>query len=284
MYRHKNYEPGNAALYLIPTPIGNLEDITYRAVRILKEVDCVYAEDTRVTSKLLHHYDIAKELRSFHEHNENEVGPEILSRLAGGENIGIVSDAGMPLLSDPGYKIVRDATAKGFSVVCLPGANAAITGLVMSGISPKCFTFVGFLDTRNAKRKARLEELRHRSETLVFYEAPHRIVKLLIDFKTVFPERDIVIAREISKKFEEIIKGKPEELLTIDEWKGEMVVIVEGAKELPEKTDETPVCEQVESLLAGGMRLPEATKVVADATGLSKNLIYREYLAKTKKQ
>jgi len=284
MYRHSNYQPGKATLYLIPTPIGNLEDITLRALRILKEVDAVYAEDTRNTMKLLNHYKISGELKSLHEHNEKEVTPDIIDRLERGENIGIVSDAGMPLFSDPGYGLVQKAMEAGYNVVCLPGANAATTGLLMSGINPQPFTFVGFLDTRKSKRKARLEELRFRKETLVFYEAPHRIKAMLADLAETYPDRMVCVCREISKKFEEIVRGTAEELSQIEDWKGEMVVVMKGSSDDDSTVDKDTYCQQVDALVKAGTRLSEAAKKVSETTGVSKNVIYQEYLAKTKKQ
>lgn len=284
MYRHKNYHNDIATLYLISTPIGNLEDITLRAIRTIKEVDHLYAEDTRVSIKLLNHLSISKPLKSFHEHNQLQASDEVLKHLEKNESVGLISDAGMPLLSDPGYQLVQKAIESGYNVVCLPGPSASLTGLLMSGMKPHPFLFYGFLDSKQQKRLAELEKLSYRTETLVFYEAPHRLASLMRDFNRLFPERDVAIAREISKNHEELLRGKPGELMNLEDLKGEMVVCVEGYREEPAKFDKFSLVEQVDYFISAGLKKTEAMKKVAEMTSVPKNIIYQEYLEKTKKQ
>jgi 16S rRNA (cytidine1402-2'-O)-methyltransferase len=278
--RQKSFSGDGPILYLVPTPIGNLEDMTFRSVRILQEVDIIYAEDTRVSGKLLHHYDIHKPLKSYHEHNKYEMTSEIISYLKEGKNIGLISDAGMPLLSDPGFEIVKKAREEDFKVVTLPGSNALLTGLVTSGIEVIPFTFLGFLDSKKAKRIATLEELKYREETLVFYEAPHRLQSLLEDLFAVFGDRLISITRELSKTFEEIIHGYISECLKLEELKGEMVIIVKGYVKEDLSTDSLSIVSQVDYFIDGGLSKTDAMKKVSQMTGIPKNKIYQDYLEK----
>jgi len=284
MYRHKNYHNDIATLFLIPTPIGNLEDITLRALDTLKRVDHLYAEDTRVSAKLLRHFEINKELKSFHEHNETQAASDILDLPSQNETVGLISDAGMPLLSDPGSQLVSRAIESGYNVVCLPGPSASLTGLLMSGMKPHPFLFYGFLDPRQTRRLKELEKLAYRPETLVFYEAPHRLSAFMSDLEKVFPAREVAIVREISKNHEELIRGKPGELTGLEDLKGEMVVIVEGYEEDTADTGNISIVEQVDWFIRSGMTKTEAMKKVADMTSVPKNKIYQEYLEKTKKQ
>ncbi len=277
MLRNLNYQSNKSTLYLIATPIGNLEDITFRALNILKEVDKIYAEDTRVTQKLLTHFDIKKPLISFHEHNSNMKINDVLEDLKNGLNVGLVSDAGMPLVSDPGYDLVKEVIENNFNVVSLPGANALLPALTMSGIKTHPFLFYGFLDAKNKKRLEQLEELKYQSATLIFYEAIHRIKETLKDMYQVFGNRDFVIAREITKAYEEIIKGKLKEYSDIPELKGELVVVIEGYEQLEEKSN-LSITQQVDFFLETGMKKTEAMKKVSSLTGIPKNQIYQEYL------
>ncbi|XFA98248.1 16S rRNA (cytidine(1402)-2'-O)-methyltransferase [Candidatus Izemoplasma sp. B36] len=277
MLRNLNYQSNKSTLYLIATPIGNLEDITFRALNILKEVDKLYAEDTRVTQKLLAHFDIRKPLISFHEHNSNMKINDVLNDLENGLNVGLVSDAGMPLVSDPGYDLVKVVIENKFNVVSLPGANALLPALTMSGIKTHPFLFYGFLDAKNKKRLEQLEELEYQSATLIFYEAIHRIKDTLKDMYEVFGDRDFVIAREITKAYEEIIKGKLSEYSNIPELKGELVVVIEGYKQIEEKSN-LSITQQVDFFLESGMKKTEAMKKVSSLTGIPKNQIYQEYL------
>lgn len=277
MIRNLNYQNDRPTLYLIPTPIGNLEDITLRALNALKAVDKIYAEDTRVTLKLLSHYEIKKPLDSLHEHNEAQKAAVVLADLKNGLDIGLVSDAGMPLVSDPGFDLARQAMDEGFNVVALPGANALLPALAMSGIKTHPFMFYGFLDVKSTKRISQLRELKHRTETLVFYEAIHRITDTLKDMYEVLGNREFCIAREISKAYEEIIKGNLEEYEAVGELKGELVIIVAGNNEAPATLDLSLV-EQVDYFINQGYPKTQAMKQVSEMTGIPKNKIYEKYL------
>lgn len=218
-------------LYLVPTPIGNLEDITYRALRILKEVTVIAAEDTRNTKKLLNHFEIPTPLVSYHEHNKDSREQQLIDRLIKGEKIALVSDAGMPAISDPGYELVQAAIKKDQSVVVLPGANAALCALVGSGLSAKEFLFYGFLPRKKKDKENELERLKSLPATLIFYESPYRLKDTLKALLEQFGNREIAIARELTKKFEEYVRGTTDELLSwaeASEFKGEFCIVVEG--------------------------------------------------------
>ncbi|HEY1716690.1 MAG TPA: 16S rRNA (cytidine(1402)-2'-O)-methyltransferase [Verrucomicrobiae bacterium] len=226
-----------STLYLVATPIGNLEDITLRALRVLRECDVVAAEDTRRTGQLLKHFGISKPLLSYFQFNEAKRSEEILERLRRGEKIALVTDAGSPGISDPGERVVKAAIAAGFRVESIPGACALVTGLTASGLPTDEFHFAGFLPHKSGQRKNKLESLKTISGTLVFYESPYRIEKLLGELNGIFPEREVVLAREMTKKFEEFLRGKPAELLDVAKkrrLKGEFVVLVSA--ELPQKS------------------------------------------------
>ena len=220
-------------LYVIPTPIGNLEDITLRAIRLLKEVDLVLAEDTRTTKKLFSHYEINTKLSSFHMHNEHKVLSKYISRLKGGETLALVSDAGTPAISDPGFLLIRECVIEDIEVDCLPGATAFVPALVNSGLPNEKFVFEGFLPVKKG-RQTRLKLLAEEERTMVFYESPHRIIKTLSQFSEYFSEeRKVSISREISKMFEETIRGTISEVSYYFEQKkpkGEFVIVVEGKK------------------------------------------------------
>ncbi len=280
MERHFNYQPPGPTLFLIPTPIGNLEDMTMRAITTLKTVDDLFAEDTRVSLTLLRYYHIDKPLRSYHDHNKATQTPVILELLKSGRSVGLISDAGMPLLSDPGYEIAQAAISEGYHVVALPGANAAITGLAMSGIRPYPFLFYGFLNARSSKRKAELEVLKKHTETLIFYEAPHRIESTLSDMYDVWGDRNACVAREISKKFEEMIRGTLSELRSLSDLKGEMVIIVEGTQIEDLADDSRSIIERVDTYIADGLEKNDALKRVAHDLSISKSTVYKEYLQK----
>jgi 16S rRNA (cytidine1402-2'-O)-methyltransferase len=216
-------------LYLVATPIGNLEDITLRALRVLRECDVVAAEDTRRSGQLLKHFEISKPLLSYFQFNEAKRSEEIIERLRRGEKIALVTDAGSPGISDPGERVVKAAIAAGFRVESIPGACALITGLTASGLPTEEFYFVGFLPHKSGQRKNKLESLKTVEGTLVFYESPYRVEKLLGELNEIFPEREVVLARELTKKFEEFLRGKPAMLLEIAgkrRLKGEFVVLV----------------------------------------------------------
>jgi 16S rRNA (cytidine1402-2'-O)-methyltransferase len=216
-------------LYLVATPIGNLEDITLRALRVLKECDVVAAEDTRRTGQLLKHFGISKPMLSYFQFNEAKRSEEIIERLRRGEKVALVTDAGSPGISDPGERVVKAAIAKGFRVECVPGACALVAALTASGLPTDEFHFIGFLPHKSTQRRKKLEERKHVSGSLVFYESPYRIKKLLTELAETFPDRQVVLARELTKKFEEFLRGKPKELLIAvrqRKLKGEFVLIL----------------------------------------------------------
>ncbi|MGA3268889.1 MAG: 16S rRNA (cytidine(1402)-2'-O)-methyltransferase [Verrucomicrobiota bacterium] len=216
-------------LYLVATPIGNLEDITLRALRVLRECDMVAAEDTRRTGQLLKHFEITKPLLSYFQFNEAKRSEEIIERLRRGEKVALVTDAGSPGISDPGERVVRAALAAGFRVEAVPGACALVAALTASGLPTEEFHFIGFLPHKSGQRRNRLESLKTVPGTLVFYESPHRVERLLEELSGAFPDRQVVLARELTKKFEEFLRGKPAELLELSRkrhWKGEFVALV----------------------------------------------------------
>ena len=227
-------------LYLVPTPIGNLEDMTFRAIRILKEADVIAAEDTRNTKKLCNYFEIDTPLVSYHEHNKLKSGPQLIERMKNGETIALVSDAGMPCISDPGYEVMVQALTANIPVIPLPGANAALTGLIASGIAPQPFLFYGFLSRGKKERKEELNQLKVHTSTLIFYEAPHRLKDTLKAMQEVLGNREIVLTRELTKKFEEFIRTTIDDAI---EWaqnneiRGEFCLIVEG-NEQSETSDE----------------------------------------------
>ena len=224
----KSYD-GSATVYLIPTPIGNMEDITIRALHTLESVDVIFSEDTRVTSLLLKHYSIHKKLISSHQYNEGKNGIKLLTYLKEGKMVGIVSDRGTPVISDPGYELAQIAIENGYNVVGLPGPTALIPALITSGIAPQPFLFYGFLNSKDGKRKKELENLKNIGATLIFYEAPHRIHKTVSDMLKILGNRRISISREISKKYEEIYRETLENISgQLIDIKGEIVIIVEG--------------------------------------------------------
>lgn len=221
-----------STLYLVATPIGNLEDITLRALRVLRECDVVAAEDTRHSGQLLRHFGLSKPMLSYFQFNEAKRSEEILARLGRGEKVALVTDAGSPGISDPGERVVKAALAAGYRVEAVPGACALVAALTASGLPADEFHFVGFLPHKSGQRRNRLESLRAMTGTLIFYESPYRIEKLLGELNEVWPERDVVLARELTKKFEEYLRGKPAELLALAQkrsLKGEFVVLVAGA-------------------------------------------------------
>ena len=266
-----------ARLYIVSTPIGNLEDITYRAVRILREVNVIACEDTRTTRRLLDRYGISTRTVSYHEHNEQERARELIERLERGESIALVSDAGTPLLSDPGYRVVREAVEAGVPVEAIPGPSALLAALVASGLPTDQFHFAGFFPAKESQRLRLLESLGDEQATLIFYEAPHRILETLADLETVLPNREIAVARELTKIHEEVLRGTPasirQTLSTRDSIRGEFVVLV--AKATKPAGGEIPVEEAVESLIHAGVSRMDALKTVARERGLSKREIYR---------
>ena len=271
----------SGTLYLVATPIGNLEDITLRALRILREEAHVIAcEDTRQTGKLLEHYAIRKPLISYHEHNEASRTAEILERLAKDESVALVSDAGTPLLSDPGYRVVHAAVATGAKVIPIPGASAALAALIGSGLPAGEFRFLGFLPPKSAARHRRLQQLEDETATVVLYESPHRILETLRDMAELWGTRSVVLARELTKVHEEFLRGRPQEILdqlsARASVKGEITLLVGPAGEVAETGD--PVAE-VAQLKAEGVDQMEAIKRVAKRMGLPKREVYQLVVA-----
>ncbi len=278
MKRQYSYNHNGAILYLVATPIGNLEDITYRAVRILKEVDYIYAEDTRNSKVLLNHYDIHTPLNSYHDFNKEIKNDEIINLLKSGNNVAIISDAGNPVISDPGYNIAVSCINENIPVTTIPGACAYVSALVSSGISPMPNTFYGFLDSKRTSRKEELNNLKFNESTLIFYEAPHRIIDTLNDMLEVLGDRYIVLSRELTKKFEEIIRGNISEVLKdTNLLKGEMVLIVEGYKKDLENSEINPY-ERIEELIKLGYKPNEAIKEVSMLLKLDRRELYKSYI------
>lgn len=266
-------------LYLIPTPIGNLEDITYRAVKVLEEVDVIFSEDTRVTLNLLNNFGIKNKLISLHEHNEDVVKTQVLEYLKNGSSVGLVTDRGTPIISDPGYKTVKYVSDNGYNVVALPGATAFACALVTSGISPQPFLFYGFLNSKDSKKREELELLKENEYTMIFYEAPHRIIKTLNMMLEVFGNREISISREITKKFEYIYRGKLEDVIKIVPEKGEFVIVVEGNK-LSNIDFNLSIKEAVDLYIKNGFDVMTSIKKVAKDRKIPKNEVYKEYHGK----
>lgn len=271
-------------LYIVATPIGNLEDITLRSIRVLKEADIIAAEDTRHTLKLLNHLEISKPLISYHRHNEEIKTEELINKLLEGKKIALVSDAGTPIISDPGGEIVREAIKNNIKVIPIPGACAAITALVASGIDAKEFTFIGFLPQNKKNRKEKLEQIKNAEITTILYEAPHKLLETLKDLKTILENRKVVIARELTKIHEEYKMGTIEELQTqIQEPKGEYVIIIDKnektRKEIKlEQLNELSIEEHYNIYEQQGLDKKEIIKQIAKDRNVSKNEIYQKFL------
>ena len=272
----KSYD-GSPTLYIVPTPIGNLEDITLRALNILKEVDVIFAEDTRTTKQLLNHFKINNKLISSHLYNENQNEEKEIDYLKQGKNIAVVSDRGTPVISDPGYILVKNAIKNGYNVVCLPGPTALIPAFVMSGLSGGPFFFYGFLNNKESKRKKELENIKNYPYPIAIYEAPHRLIKTLNNIYEILGNRKIAIVREISKKYEEVIRDNVENILkTVENLKGEIVIIIDGNKEI--KTfDNLSIQEHINLYIEDGLTKNEAIKKVAKERNVPKSTIYNEY-------
>lgn len=266
-------------LYVVGTPIGNLSDMSQRAVQTLEEVDFIAAEDTRVTLKLLNHFEIKKPMISYYEHNKKERGEIICRRLMSGENGAVVTDAGMPCISDPGEELIRQCGEYGIKTAVVPGPSAVISALAVSGLETGRFTFEGFLSVNKKSRREHLSELQGERRTMIFYEAPHKLPNTLEDFKNTFPERKLTIVREITKIHEEVIRtttDKAFELYGDGSLKGEIVLVLEGAKEeIKEEYTLEDAVNLAKSLIDGGEKKSEAAKEAASVTGFKKNEIYR---------
>lgn len=274
--RQSSYD-GRASLYLIPTPIGNLEDITIRALNTLKMVDVILCEDTRETGKLLKKYGVKKKLVSCHEFNEEKVKSVVVDDLKNGLNIGLVTDQGTPIISDPGYVVVKEVIANNLNVISLPGATAFVPALTSSGIYPSQFLFYGFLNAKDSKQKTELQSLKNLKCTMIFYEAPHRLKNTLTNMLNVLGDRNISISREISKIHEEILRDKISNLIDVaDSLKGEFVLVVDGNHDVVDYS-EMSIIEHVKLYVEDGMDEKDAIKLVAKERQVAKSIIYKEY-------
>ena len=269
----KSYDKN--CLYLIPTPIGNLEDITFRAISILKSVDVILCEDTRESSKLLSHYNIKKKLIACHEYNEDKLFDKVRDLLDSGKNIGLISDQGTPIINDPGFVLSRYLIENGYNVVSLPGPTAFVPALTSSGLDPSPFLYYGFLNSKKSKREEELKVLRNYPFSIIFYEAPHRINSMLKSILEIFGDRKVSISREISKKYETIYRDKISNLIDNIELKGEFVIIVEGNNEVVDYSD-LDIVEHVK-LYLDDLSEMDAIKRVAKERGVSKSEIYKKY-------
>ncbi len=285
MIRQQSFQNNQAKIYIVGTPIGNLEDITIRALETLRLVDIIYCEDTRNTARLLSHYEISKKLKSYHLFNENEITAELIKRVKNGENVAIVSDAGMPCISDPGWLAVREAAKEGIDVVVVPGVSAGLMAVVASGISCSKYYYAGFLNSKPGKRLEELKKLSSKEETIVMYEAPHRIKETLELIIDAMGDRYIVLARELTKKYEEYLRGNVSEILEVaDSLKGEMVIIISGIKKEEQVKDllNLTIKEHYNYYLNLDVDKKEALKLVAKDRGVSKSIIYQEIFGKNK--
>lgn len=274
----KSYD-GSNSLYLIPTPIGNFDDMTLRTIETLKLVDVLFCEDTRITKQMLNRLEINKKLVSSNDHNEETTKNLAIKYLDEGLNIGIVTDRGTPIISDPGYKVVEEVIKHGYNVIPLPGANALIPALIASGVNPAPFMFYGFLNAKNSKREKELENLKKYPVTIIYYEAPHRIIEMLESIRKICGERRISVSREISKLYEEIYRGTVSEVieeLQKEEIRGEFVVVVEGNKD-EVSFDSMSIEEHVNMYIEEGLSEKDALKKVAKDRNTTKSEIYKIY-------
>ena len=265
-------------LYVVGSPIGNLGDLSPRAVETLKTVDFICAEDTRVTAVLLAKFDIKKPMISYHEHNARQRGQELLPRLLEGESCAVVTDAGMPCISDPGQELVKLCAEHGIEVVAVPGATAAMTALAISGLPTRRFCFEGFLSVNGKERRRQLEQLKSLPQTLIFYEAPHKLKNTLADLLEALGDRRISLCREMTKLHEEVQRGTIAEMVKLygeREPRGEYVLVVEGAGEKPEELTLEQAVLLARELIAGGMKASEASREAAKRSGHSKSEIYQ---------
>ena len=279
----KSYD-GTPTVYLIPTPIGNLDDITLRSIKVLKSVEVIFSEDTRVTALLLKHLDISKKLISSHKFNESENKNKLIEYLKNGYDVGIVSDRGTPVISDPGYELAKFAIINNYNVVGLPGATALIPALIMSGINPMPFLFYGFLDHKEGKRKKELQSLNSLSYTLIFYEAPHRLEKTLAELLDRFGNIEIVIAKELTKIHESFIRGRIEDILpTLKDVKGEYIILFEmhskTEKQIEVETlNQMTLEEQYKYYENQGMNKKDIIKRIAKNNKVPKDEIYKKFI------
>ena len=273
----------NGKIYLVATPIGNLEDITLRALRVLKEVDLIAAEDTRNTLKLLNHFEISKPLISYHRHNEEIKVDNLIEKAKQGQNIAVVSDAGTPGISDPGEVIVKEAIKENIEVIPIPGACAAVNALIASGLDTDEFSFYGFLPLNKKLRKDKFEELKNETKTAIIYEAPHKLNNTLQDLKQIVEDRKIVLAREITKIHEEFIRGNIDEVISkSDGLKGEMIILIEASmkKEKENPLNGLTLDEHYEFYKSQGLDKKDIIKNIAKDKGVNKNEIYMQFINK----
>ena len=263
-------------LYLVPTPIGNLGDMTYRSIEVLKNSEVIFSEDTRETKKLLDYYNIDKKLISHHKFNEDTAYKKVLSYLEEGKSVSIVSDRGTPSVSDPGFESTYQIIKRGYNVVCLPGATACIPALVMSGLNPNKFLFYGFLNSKKSTKKKELEDLKDLRYTIIIYESPFRVIETLELIKEVMGDRNISISREISKKHEEVYRGTVSEVLEEVSPKGEFVIVIEENKE-EKNYDEVDIISHIQELVRSGLTEKEAIKEVSKLHKLPKQEVYMKY-------
>ena len=278
--RTLNFESKKPLLYLIATPIGNMSEVSQRTIDIIKEVDLIACEDTRVTGKFLSLLGISKPLVSLREHNEVAASEEIVKKILAGTKVAYMSDAGYPCISDPGARLVKLALQSEINVTAISGPNAALNALVASGLCEDHFYFHGFLDAKESVRLEELRKLAKREETLIFYEAPHRIQKTLVSMFTIFGNRRACIARELTKKHEEFIRDGLEHLSQLDPetLKGEMVIVVEGSLgEIKPDVNNDEIIQMVKNLVNMGISTKDSIKKVAEATNINKNYIYKIY-------
>lgn len=264
-------------LYIVATPIGNLEDVTLRALRVLKEVDLVAAEDTRHTRKLLTHYGITTPLTSYYDHIESEKAPVLISQLQAGKNIALVSDAGTPGIADPGYRLVKGAAEVGISVVPIPGPSTVTALLSVGGLPTDRFVFEGFLPAKPTQRRKALENLKQEERTLIFFESPHRVIDTLQDIEDIFGDRPVVIGRELTKIYEEVLRGSVGELRTqlqSREIKGEVALLVGGAPETVSNDDQPPLAEEIRYLRGQGLTLKEIARTLGERRSIPKREVY----------
>ena len=275
----------NGRLFICPTPIGNLKDITIRTIEVLNDVAYIGAEDTRVAKKLLNHLNIDKKVFSYYEHNKEKAGKQLLNLIIEGSDIALVTDAGMPGISDPGEDLIKLCIESNVNVVCLPGPSAFVNALVISGLSTEKFSFEGFLDRNSGKRKKRLEKIKEEDRTLIFYEAPHRLLKFLSDSLEILGDRKISISREITKKFEETFRGKLSEgieFFMTNKPRGEFVIVVEGNYDgsTGSGSCEPPSSDAIKDLIRiymeEGYSKKDSVKKVTKDLNISKNIVYKE--------
>ncbi len=274
--RIRSFDKNQGILYLVATPIGNMSDITLRALEILKSVDKIYAEDTRNSINLLKHYNITTHLESYHEFNQETKTDDVINEIKSGKNIALISDAGLPVISDPGYKIVAEARKQGLRVSTIPGPSAGISALIASGIAPMPYTFYGFLDSKHSKRIQELNDLKYVNHTIIFYEAPHRLNETLTDMYDILGNRYICIARELTKTFEEYIETTLEDAIKLDPLKGEIVLILEGYKDNDVDKSIDPI-DRIEELIKLGYKPNEAIKEASKQLNLDKKELYKKY-------